>query len=105
MRILPLGIFMGLFACTAQLPESRGDKLAKSLCGCTGQLMELNKQAEMGADSLAFQNIAAEFAKARLCASKLGVTPEDSLILRLALKEHCPTLAGHVEFLPELLGK
>jgi len=102
-------LFLFAFVCFScappSPPESREDKLAKSLCGCTTQLLALNQQAASASDSLAFRNIAAEFEKARACASKLGIKPADSTVLELALKAHCPALAEHSDFLSELLGQ
>ncbi|MBC7775981.1 MAG: hypothetical protein H7246_11150 [Phycisphaerae bacterium] len=104
MRLIQLFLLIAFFACeTPAPPESRGDKLAKSLCGCTIQLLALNKQAESASDSLAFRNIADEFEKARACAIKLGIKPADSPALELALKTHCPVLVENQGILPELL--
>lgn len=95
-----------LYSCSSPaLPESRGDKLAKSLCDCSEQLMALNQQAEKSSDSLSFRNIATAFEKTRACAAKLGIKAEDTTALRLALATQCPALAAHPDILPELLGK
>lgn len=99
-------ILLSLFACeSAAPPEARGDKLAKSLCACTNELLVLNQQAQTSSDSLAFRNIAAEFEKARACTAKLGVKPEDRAALDIALNTHCPALASQSELLLELLGQ
>jgi hypothetical protein len=103
MRYIILLLVLGCFACAS--PESRADKLAKSLCGCTTQLLTLNQQAQTGSDSLSFRKIGAEFEKAKACAAKLGIKPEDRASLELALKTQCPALAGFVDLLPELLGE
>ncbi len=104
MRYLLFLLAIACSSCEAPAPpESRGDKLAKSLCGCTTQLLALNKQAESGSDSLAFRNIAEEFEKARTCAAKLGIKPADSTALVLALKTHCPALVENQDILSELL--
>lgn len=106
MRYLFFLFAFAFFSCEAPAPpESREDKMAKSLCGCTAQLLALNKQAASASDSLAFRNIAAEFEKARACATKLGINPADSTALELALKAHCPALSEHSDFLSELLGQ
>lgn len=99
-------MFLTLFACESPAPpEARGDKLAKSLCACTSELLALNKQAQTSSDSLAFRNIAAEFDKVRTCTAKLGIKPEDRAALELALTTHCPALAAQPELLLELLGQ
>ena len=106
MRYLLFGIIITFFACEAPVPpEPRGDKLAKSLCGCTAQLITLNQQAATATDSLSFRNIATEFEKARACAAGLGIKPNDRAALELALTTHCPALAAHKDLLPELLGQ
>lgn len=98
---------ISLFACEnpPTISESRGEKLAKSLCGCSAQLLNLNKQAEAASDSLAFRNIAAEFEKARACAIRLGIKPDDRAILETTLQARCPALAAQTELLSELLGE
>ena len=104
MRYFLLLMLLGFFACeTPAPPESRADKLAKSLCTCTAQLLALNKQAESGSDSLAFRAIAEEFERSRACIALLGIRPADSTLLQLALKTHCPVLSEKLDFLPELL--
>ncbi|MDO8365895.1 MAG: hypothetical protein Q7T20_03790 [Saprospiraceae bacterium] len=106
MRLFPIFLLITFFACESPAsPETRGDKLAKSLCGCTTQLLALNQRAESASDSLAFRNIATEFEKARACATKLGIKPADKISLELALKANCPALAEHSDFLSELLGQ
>ncbi len=105
MRYFYFFVVIAFFSCGAPvIPESRVDKLAKGLCGCTEQLLALNKQAESASDSLAFRNIATEFAKVRACTSNLGILPEDRAALELALATKCPGLAAHPDFLAELLG-
>lgn len=84
-------------------PESRGDKLAKGLCGCTEQLISLNQEAEKAPDSLAFRKISLEFEKAHACATGLGIQSGDQAALELALNRLCPALAAHKDLLPELL--
>lgn len=100
-------LFLFVLACSAceapPPPESRGDKLAKSLCGCTSQLLALNKQAEAAPDSLAFRNMADAFEKARACAVQLGIKPADSTLLDIALKTQCPMLSANQGILTELL--
>lgn len=95
-----------LFSCEpVAVPESRGDKLAKSLCGCTTALLDLNERAQTSSDSLAFRNIATEFEKTRACVSQLGIKTEDRAALGTGLTAHCPELAKHTELLTELLGE
>ena len=86
-------------------PESRPDKLAKSLCGCTSNLFALNQQAQSASDSLAFRNIATEFEKTRECVKKLDIQPEDRAALELSLKNICPALGAQQDLLIELLGQ
>lgn len=106
MRYFSFLILLSLIACeSAAPPEARGDKLAKSLCDCTNELLALNKQAQTASDSLAFRNIAAEFDKVRTCTAKLGIKPDDRAALELALTTHCPALAAQQELLLELLGQ
>ena len=105
MRRLLFGLLLVALSCAPPAPpESKSDKLATSLCGCTTQLLALNQKAQTEADSLAFRNIAAAFEKARECASRLGIKPEDRSALELALGLKCPTLAANKELLIELLG-
>lgn len=104
MRYLVLLMVTACFSCASPAPpESRGDKLAKSLCGCTAQLQALNEQAASNSDSLAFRNIAIEFEKAQACAAGLGIKPEDRAALEIALITHCPALVSHEDLLSELL--
>ncbi|MFN0174780.1 MAG: hypothetical protein ACKVU0_09055 [Saprospiraceae bacterium] len=103
--LLFLFVFTGFSCGEAAPPESRGDKLAKSLCRCTDQLLSLNKQAQTASDSLAFRNIATEFEKVRKCVSSLGLKPEDRAGLELSLSTHCPPLAEQQDLLSELLGQ
>ncbi|MFN0034195.1 MAG: hypothetical protein ACKVUS_03950 [Saprospiraceae bacterium] len=108
MRSLVFFFATALFSCgnpVAAPPESRGDKMAKSLCGCTAALLALNQQAESASDSLAFRNIAAEFEKARACAATLGFQPDDRAALETTLQTHCPALAAQQDLLLELLGE
>ena len=106
MRKLLFLIVLAGFSCVEPTPpESRGDKLAKSLCSCTDQLLSLNKQAQTASDSLAFRIIAEEFEKTRKCVSSLGLKPEDRAGLELALSTHCPSLAEQKDLLSELLGQ
>jgi hypothetical protein len=86
-------------------PESRPDKLAKSLCACTTNLLALNQQAQSSADSLAFRNIGAEFEKTRECVNKLDIQPNDRAALELSLKNICPALGAQQDLLIELLGQ
>ncbi len=106
MRYLLFLIAIACFSCEAPAPpESRGDKLAKSLCSCTDQLLSLNKLAQTASDSLSFRNVADEFEKARKCVSNLGIKPEERATLELALNTHCPLLAAQENLLSELLGQ
>ena len=106
MRYLLFLFAIAFFSCQAPAPpESREDKMAKSLCGCTTHLLALNQQAASVPDSLAFRNIAQEFEKALACATNLGIKPTDSISLKLSLKTHCPALAEHTDLLSELLGQ
>ncbi|MFN0216104.1 MAG: hypothetical protein ACKVT2_17735 [Saprospiraceae bacterium] len=96
----------GLFACgSPTVSEPRGDKLARVLCECSAPLLALNKAAQSAPDSLAFRNIAVEFEKARSCAARLGIQPEDRIALDLALNSRCPALAAYPDLLAELLGQ
>lgn len=106
MKYLLFLIVLLAFSCENPVPpESRADKLAKSLCACTTTLLALNQQAQAGADSLAFRNIAAEFEKTRDCVKKLDIQPDDRTALELSLKKLCPALGGQEELLIELLGQ
>ena len=106
MRYLLFLLSIACISCENPVPpESREVKLAKSLCGCTAQLLALNQQAESSADSLVFRKIAVEFEKARKCAASLGIQPADRSGLDLALIRECPRLVASEDFLSELLGK
>lgn len=105
-RLLFLFIPLLCFACQNPAPvESRADKLAKSVCGCTEELLRLNKQAETDRDSLAFRNIANAFEKARTCVHSIGIKPEERESLNRSLDVLCPDLAAHKDILPELWGE
>lgn len=94
------------FSCEAPAPpESSGDKLAKSLCACTAQLLALNQQAQTANDSLSFRNIATEFEKARDCVAGLDIKAENKAGLELALVTKCPNLAANKDLLLELIGR
>lgn len=106
MRYWILSIAMLFLACENPAPpEGRVDKLAKSLCGCTEQLLALNQPEQATMDSLFFRKIEAEFEKARDCAGALEVRPEDRPALETALKAKCPVLALNQDLLTELIGK
>lgn len=95
-----------LVACENPAPaEPRADKLAKSLCQCTTELLILNKKAESTQDSLAFQQIAQSFEKAKACAQALGIKPEDQPALETSLKAFCPELIVYQDLLTELLAQ
>ncbi|HLP93992.1 MAG TPA: hypothetical protein VK168_08145 [Saprospiraceae bacterium] len=97
---------LGLAACENPAPaEPRADKLAKSLCQCTSELLILNKKAESTQDSLVFQQIAQSFEKSKACAQALGIKPEDQPALETALKAFCPELIVYPEMLQELLAQ
>lgn len=90
---------------TTQAPEQRADKLAKSLCQCAEELLALNKKAENAPDSLAFQQIAQAFTKARTCALSLGVKLEEKPVLETALNAYCPELNKYPDLLQELINQ
>ena len=85
--------------------ESRADKLAKSICGCTTALLELNKPGQASADSLAFRNIATAYDKTKACVAALGIKPEDREALTVLLPIKCPELAQHEGLVTELLAE
>ena len=101
--VVILAIFTGCGQ--TQAPEQRADKLAKSLCKCSGELLELNHKAEGAPDSLAFQQIAQAFNKARTCALGLGIKPEEKPVLETALNAYCPELVKYPELLQELISQ
>jgi hypothetical protein len=103
--LLFLMVLVGFSCENPAPPESRPDKLAKSLCGCTTALLALNQQAQSASDSLAFRNIAAEFEKTRECVDKIGVQPDDRAALGRSLKNICPELEAQQDLLTELLGQ
>jgi len=103
--ILFLIVLVGFSCENPAPPESRPDKLAKSLCGCTTALLALNQQAQSASDSLAFRNIAAEFEKTRACVKKLDIQPDERAALELSLKNLCPALETQQDLLTELLGQ
>jgi hypothetical protein len=88
-----------------QAPEKRADGLAKSLCKCTEDLLALNKKAESAPDSLAFQQIAQAYTKARKCALGLGIKPEEKPVLETALKAYCQELNQYPDLLQELINQ
>lgn len=108
MRICFLAILLAMIAgCgqTPEVPEQRADKLAKSLCQCTEDLLSLNKKAENTLDSLAFQRIAQAYDKARTCTNSLGIKKEEKPELETALKSYCPELIKYPELLEELINQ
>ncbi|MBL7809433.1 MAG: hypothetical protein JNN28_16560 [Saprospiraceae bacterium] len=98
--LLLLAILAGCDAKTAQ--EPRADKLAKSLCQCTSELLLLNKKAQSTTDSLTFKQIEQAFEKAKTCAVGLGIKPEEQPVLETALQAYCPELAAYPELIKEL---
>lgn len=93
-------------SCGEPIPiESRSEKLAKSLCDCTAQLITLNEAAQNTPDSLAFRNIATAFEKTKDCVSGLEIKPEDRAGIESVMDKKCPKLSSQKELLIELLGQ
>lgn len=97
---------MGLSSCGQNpSPEPRTDKLAKSLCQCTSELLVLNQKAQSSPDSLAFQQIEQAFNKAKECSLALGIKKEEHPMLETSLQSFCPELMQYPELLKELTSQ
>ncbi|HAD13138.1 MAG TPA: hypothetical protein DCF33_11970 [Saprospirales bacterium] len=97
---------MGVSSCGQNPPpESRTDKLAKSLCQCTSELLVLNQKAQSSPDSLAFQQIEQAFNKAKACSQALGIKKEEQPVLETSLQSFCPDLMQYPELIQELTSQ
>jgi hypothetical protein len=106
MRIIcGFSLFFCLISCQNTPPESRADRIATGICGCTEQLLNLNKQAATSTDSIDFEGIQQEFEKARACIVEQRMKPEDMAPVQKSLEVKCPALAAEAELLGELLVK
>lgn len=105
MRSLLFLSLICLFSCQNQPAESRADKIAKSVCGCTAHLLELNKQAANSKDSIDFAGIQAEFEKTKTCIANQRMKPEDVAEVKKSLLLKCPDLAKEEDLLQELMGQ
>lgn len=105
MRTLFFLAFCLFFSCQNQPAETRADKIAKGVCGCTARLLEMNKQAANTTDSIDFDGIQAEFNKAKACIDQQRMKPEDVAEVKKSLALKCPELAKEEDLLQELLGQ
>ena len=93
------------FSCDEKPAETRSEKLAKAICACSSQLMELNKQAANAPQgAIDFEGIQTAFAVAKTCIAKQHIKPEDRLEVEKQLSVQCPELAAEGELLEELIG-
>ena len=96
--------FGALFSCQNQAPEARSEKIAKGICDCSAQLMQMNKEAANAQGPIDFEGIEAAFAKTKACIAKQRMKPEDRQEVEKALALKCPELAAENELLQELIG-
>lgn len=87
------------------IPETPTEKLAKSLCNCTDTLLQLNESAQNSPDSLSFRKIAIAFEQSKKCVQKMGISPEDQMLLETILPQKCPRLAQEKALLFELFSQ
>jgi hypothetical protein len=94
-----------LLSCQNPPAETRAERIANGICGCSTSLMNLNKQAANASGSIDFEGIQAEFEKTRACIVNQHMKPEDLPEVQNALLIKCPELAKETELLGELLQK
>lgn len=92
------------FSCQNPPAETRADRIAKGVCDCSTPLLDLNKKAAAGKDSIDFEAIQTAFLEARKCIVNQHMKTEDLPDVQKALVVKCPELAGEEELLGELLG-
>jgi hypothetical protein len=92
------------YSCENPPSETRAERIAKGICDCSTQLLNLNKQAANASGNIDFEAIQAEFGKARACIVNQRMKPEDLPEVQKALTVKCPELAAEAEMLGELLG-
>lgn len=105
MRVLLIFALILLYSCQNHPAETRADKIAKGICGCTARLLEMNKQAAGTKDSIDFEAIQAEFEKTKACISDQHMKPEDFGDVKKSLAMMCPELAKEEDLLQELMGQ
>jgi hypothetical protein len=105
MRFLFLPVlFCCLFACQDNPPVKRSDSVARALCTCSAQLLELNKQAANATGVIDFERIQRAFDEARTCIALQKIKPEEMPEVEKALELLCPELAKEHTLLEELIG-
>lgn len=106
MRFTTLLLFICLLdSCQNPPAETRADRIAKGVCDCSASLLNLNKQAVAGQDSIDFEAIQTAFQDARKCIVEQRMKAEDLPEVQKALLVKCPELAAETELLGELLGR
>ncbi len=97
-------LLLMILACGEAAPkETRADRIAKGLCDCTSNLLDINKQA-VAADSIDFEGIQTAFNKTKACIINQRLKADDLPEVEKVLGLHCPALAAEAELLEELLA-
>lgn len=94
-----------LFSCQNPPAETRADRIAKGVCDCSTPLLDLNKKAAAGKDSIDFEAIQTAFLEARKCIVNQHMKSDDLSEVQKALLIKCPELAAETDLLEELLMK
>jgi hypothetical protein len=97
-------LLLSFFACQTQQQETRVERMAKSICGCSSELLHLNKLAAGTTDDIDFEGIQTAFEKTKSCIANQRMKPEDISTVRKTLEIQCPELAAEKNLLDELLG-
>ena len=92
------------FSCQDKPSETRSEKIAKGICACSSQLLQLNKQAANSQGAIDFEAIQTEFANTKVCIAKQHIKPEDRAEVEKQLLVQCPELAAETELLQELVN-
>lgn len=106
--------------CEQEQPKqamSRGERLAEAFCGCSTELLQLNKTAEVMLPDTSQQlqlkalmaQINTEYEKTKNCSSELlsrygRLNTQDSATFHEAFPKKCPELARQKDLVIELLG-
>lgn len=106
MRILSMLLFVFvLISCQNQTPEARSEQIAKGICDCSAELMEMNKQAAKSEGPIDFEGIEAAFTKTKACIAQQHMKSEDRQGVEKSLAIICPELAAEFDLLQELIGE
>jgi len=96
--------FCFFFSCQDNPPVKRTDNVARAVCSCSSELMDLNKQAAKATGTIDFEGIQTAFNMAKTCIAKQKIKPEEMPEVEKALEVLCPELEAEHELLEELIG-